>query len=98
MAKFDHKFDIIYLSETHLDSSSPFDNDNLEISDSNLIGSDYPSNNKRGGACSYYKNFLPVRVCNTSVLDEYINFEFKIGGKFCRFVAFYRYSSQIQDD
>ena len=42
-----HKFDIICLSETYLDSS--IDNENLEISGYYLIRSDHPSNKKRGG-------------------------------------------------
>ena len=51
-----HKFDIICLSETYLDSSIPFDDNNLEISGYNLILSDHPSKNKRGGVYIYYKN------------------------------------------
>ena len=57
-----HKFDITCLSETYLDSSTTPDDDNLAISGNNLIRSDHPSNNKRGGVCIYYKNFLPLRV------------------------------------
>ena len=93
-----HKFDIIYFSETYLDSSIPVHDNNLEISGYNLIRSDHPSNNKRGGVCIYYKNFLPLRVCGISFLDECINFELKIGDKLCCFVAFYRSASQTQDD
>ena len=44
-----HKFDIIYLSETYLDSST--DDESLEISGYYLIRSDNPSNKKRGGVC-----------------------------------------------
>ena len=43
-----HRFHIICLSETCLDSSFPFDDNNLNISGDNLILSDHPSNNKRG--------------------------------------------------
>ena len=69
-----------------------------EISGCNLIRSDRPSKSKRGGVCIYYKNFLPLRVCDRSLLDEWINFELKIGDKLCHFVALYRSPSQIQDD
>ena len=104
-AKFDllrtyvtvQRFDIIWLSEKYLDSCTPFDDDNLEISGSNLIRSDYLSNNKRGGACIYYKNFR-ARICNVSVMDKCINFKLKIGDKLCRLVDLYRYPSQTQDD
>ena len=39
-----HKFDIICLSETYLDSSIPTNNDNLDIDGYNLVHSDDPSN------------------------------------------------------
>ena len=51
-----HKFDIICLSETCLDSNTPLDDENLEIFGYALVRSDHPSNAKRGGACLYYKN------------------------------------------
>ena len=57
-----HKFDIVCLSETCLDSNTAPDNNNLEISGYNLIRSGRPSNSKRGGVCIYYKNFLHMRV------------------------------------
>ena len=80
-----HKFDIICLSETYLDSSTTSDDDNLAISGYNLIRSDHPSNNKRGGVCIYYKNFLPLRVLGIQYLQECINFKLNIGGKICKF-------------
>ena len=49
-----HKFDIICLLETYLDSSIPANNDNLHIDGYNLVRSDHPSNTKRGGVCIYY--------------------------------------------
>ena len=59
-----HKFNIICLSETYLDSSILVDDDNLEISGYNLIHLDHPSNSKRGGVCIYYKNVLLLGVCD----------------------------------
>ena len=93
-----HKFDIICLSETYLDSTVPLDDENLVISGYNLIRSDHPSNTKRGGVCLYYKNYLPLRVLNISYLKECLNFELKIGDKSCNFIALYRSPSQSQDD
>ena len=78
------------LSETYLHSSIRFDDNNLETLGYNLIPLDRPSNRKRGGVCIYYKNFLPLRVCQMSFLDECINFELKICDKPCRFVSLYR--------
>ena len=75
-----HKFEI-YLSETNLDSSTTSDDDDLAISGYNVIRSDHPSNNKRGGLCIYYRNFLLLRVLSMQYLQECINFELNIGGK-----------------
>ena len=51
-----HKFDIICLSETYLDSIVPVADVSMLISGYNLIRSDHPSNTKRGSVCLYYKN------------------------------------------
>ena len=72
-----HKFDIIYLSETYLDSSIPTNNDDLDIDGYNLLRSDQPSNTKRGGVCIY----LPLRVININYLNECIVFDIRLGDK-----------------
>ena len=90
--------DIICLSETYLDSTIQSDNDNLEIPGYHLVRSDYPSNNKRGGACIYCKALLPLRVIDICLLQECIIFEVMIGDKQCNFVALYRSPSQNQDE
>ena len=61
-----HKFDIICLSETYLDSTVPLDDDSLVISGYNLIRSDHQT---LRCLCLYYKN-LPLRVLNISYLKE----------------------------
>ena len=93
-----HKFDIICLSETYLDSSTTSDDGNLAISGYNLIRSDHPSNNKRGGVCIYYKHFLPLGVLIIQYLQECINFEFNISIKICNFTSLSRSPSQTQDE
>ena len=82
-----HKFDIICLSETYLDSS--IDDESLEISGYYLIRSDHPSNKKRGGICIYYKNFLPLKVTGVRLLEECITFDLIISNKLCSFVVLY---------
>ena len=73
-----HKFDIICLSETYLDSTVASDDENLEITGYNLVRSDHPAKTKRGGVCLYYKIYLPLRVLDIQYLNECINFELKI--------------------
>ena len=90
--------DIVFLSKTYLDSTIQSDNDNLEIPGHNLVRSDHPSNNKRGGICIYYKASPLLRVIRFSFLQECIIFEVLIGDKHCTFVALYRSSSQDQDE
>ena len=91
------KYDIICLPEAYLNSSIPYDDENLEIPGYNLIRADHPSENKRGGVCIYYKNTLPLKVLDIHILQECINFEIKIGNKLCNFIVLYRSPSQSQD-
>ena len=93
-----YKTNIICLSETYLDSSIQSDNDNLGIPGYNLVRSDHPSNNKRGGVCIYFKASLPLRVIDICFLQECITFEVMIGDKQCNFVALYRSPRQNQDE
>ena len=93
-----HKFDIICLSKTYLDSNTPLDDDNLEIFGYTLVRSDHSSNAKRGGVCLYYKNNLPLRVVNIGYLNECLTLELKVGDKICNFVVLYRSPSQSQDE
>ena len=85
-----HKFIILCLSETYLNSEIPFDDENLEIPGYNLVRDDHPSNSKHGGVGVYYKSSLPFKVIKVKYLQESISFEFKIGGKCCRFSCLYR--------
>ena len=48
-----HKYDVIYLSETYIDSSTVLGDDSLEISGYNLAPCDHSTNTKRGGVCVY---------------------------------------------
>ena len=93
-----HKFNIICLPETYLDSTIPNDDDKLKIPGYTLIRSDHTSNSKRVGVCIYYKSYLPLRVINVGYLHECLSFELQIGDKICNFVALYRSQGQSQDD
>ena len=91
-----HKFDMICLSETYLDSS--IDDKSFETSGYYLIGSDHPSNKNGGSICIYYKIFIPLKVTGVRLLEECITFDLIISNNLCSFVALYRSPSQSQDD
>ena len=92
-----HKFDVICLSETYLDSTVASNDENLEITGYNQVRSNHPANTKRGEVCLYYKTCLPLRVLEIQYVNECINFELKIGDKLRTLVALYRSPSQSQD-
>ena len=92
-----HKFDIICLSETYLDSTIRSDDDNLSIPGYNFERRDHPSNIRRGGVGIYYKECLPLKILDITYLQECLNFEIKIGRKTCNFVCLYRSPSQNND-
>ena len=52
------KFDIVWLSETSLDSEILTDDENLQIPSYIIARVDHSSNTKRGGVCVYYKTLL----------------------------------------
>ena len=72
-----HKFDVIWLSETYLDSDTSHEDANLEIVGYTLIRADHPSNTTWGGDCLQYRNSLATRLLNIQYLKECINFEIK---------------------
>ena len=91
-----HKYDIICLSETYLDSSTVLGDDCLEIPGYNLVRCDYSTNTKRGGVCVYYKSYLLLKVLNMKHLQKCLNIEFYMGKKICRLLLLYRSPSQNQ--
>ena len=93
-----HKFYIICLSKTYLDSNTSLGEDNMEISGYILVRFDHPSNTKCGGVSLYYKSNLPLRVKNIGYLNECLNLELKAADKICNFVVLYRSPSQSQDE
>ena len=93
-----HKFDILCLSETFLDSSILDDDPRLAIDGYNLIRCDDPSNSRKGGVCIYFKDHLPlVRRPDLTILDEYLVCELRAGNKRLFFTVIYRSPSQTVD-
>ena len=70
-----------YLSfKTYLFYNNPFDNDNLEFSE------------------TYLQIVLPLNVMHIGYLNEWLNFELKIGDKTCKFEVLYWFASQYQSE
>ena len=93
-----HKFDIICLSETFLNSSYRSDDSDLHINGYKLIRADHPSDNKRGGVALYCKDYLPLRICDTSYIDEFLLLEMNFDNKKCFLISLYRSPSQSFDE
>ena len=68
-----HKYDVVCLSETYLNTSISSDDDSYEVPGSNLFRTDHPSNTKRGGVCIYYRNSLALKILSIHYLQECIN-------------------------
>ena len=92
-----HKFDIIYISESYLNSDTSSNENNLNIPGYNMSRVDHPSGNWRGGVCIYYKESLPIKMLNINYIQERICFDLKIGSKLCTNVSLYRSPSQSTD-
>ena len=73
-------YDIIFLTETFLDSSIENDDDRISIPGYNLLRTDHPSNTKRRGACISYNDYLPfIKRNDLCQLHECLVTELRIG-------------------
>ena len=93
-----HKFDILCISETHLDSSVSKDDKAFSIEGYSVIRADHPSNTKRGGVCIYYNDKISVRQMSNISLPECLACEIVIGKKKGYVITLYRSPSQNQGD
>ena len=93
-----HKFDMICLSETFLDSSIPTNDEKLNMKGYKLIRADKPRYGKKGGVGIYYKEFLAVFPVEVKNLNECVIFEVSIKNKRGYVVSLYRSPSQTQDE
>ena len=64
-----HKYDVICISESYLDSTVPLHDNSLSLNGYNLPCADHPDV-KRGGVCMYYKENLSLRIISTSYFDQ----------------------------
>ena len=93
-----HKFDILCIPGTHLDSSVSKDDNALSIEGYSIIQADHPSNAKRGGVWIYYNDKISVRQISNINLLEYLACEFVIGKKKGYVVTLYHSPSQNQSE
>ena len=93
-----HDFDMICMSQSYLDLSVSFDNDNLYVKDYKLVRADHPGNVKSGGVWVYFKESLPVSCLPNPYLKECLIFEVSINNKRGYVVSIYRSPSQTSDD
>ena len=92
-----HKFDIICISESYLNSDTSSNDNNLNIPGYNISRADHPSGNRRGGVCIYYKESLPIKMLNINYLQECICFDLKIGSKLCTIVSLHHQVSLLMN-
>ena len=92
-----HKFDVICISETFLNSDTAFDDDNLKIEGYNIVRSDHPSNSRQGGVCIYYNQSLALKISDIKYLQECIVFQVLIANKLSNFISLYQSPSQTTD-
>ena len=73
-------------SETYLNSSFPFDDDNLNILGYIMVRADHTADSKRGGVCMYYKNSLHLKVLDIRFFSRNLAFDLRIGEKLYSFI------------
>ena len=92
-----HKFKIISLSETFLNSSLQND-DSLVLNGYKLVRAEKPSDLKRGGICMYFKEKLPIKVLIITNLHECLVCELSLNGRWSYIVSLYRSPRQPSNE
>ena len=64
-----HKYDVIYISESYLDSTLPSDDNRLLLNDCNITCPENADNIKRG-VCMYYNENVFLTIISTSYFDQ----------------------------
>ena len=90
-----HRFDVIALSESMLNSSVNNEDIFIEGFSKEVYRSDHPSNSRKGGVCLYFREALPnKRRVDLELLQEFIVAEITIARKKIFFITLYRSPSQ----
>ena len=93
-----HNFDIIYISESFLDSSFSSDDSALTLKGYKLVRADHPLDIRRGGTCIYYKETLPIKFLNIINLPECLLCEISYNNQKCFLLSLYRSPSQSPNE
>ena len=93
-----NKFDIIWVSESSLDSTISSDNEDINIKGYKLVKADYPNNTKKGGVWAYFRKPLPLRVVPDHHLSECLILEVNLKNKKGHVVSLYRSPNQNFDE
>ena len=89
-------YDLICLTETHLDSA--VDPNNLLINDYKLFRADHPDNVKRGGVCLYYRENLTIQLVDTPYNEQCILCEINIQNTTSSVAVIHRSPSQYSNE
>ena len=90
-----HKFDVIAISESMLDSNIKNEAISIKGFSPEIFRSDHPSNSKTGGVCLYFRDELPIkRRADLEILQEMIVSEVTISRKKVFVITLYRSPSQ----
>ena len=89
---------MICLSESFLDSSISFDNENPYIKDHKLVRADQPGKVKRGGLSVYFKESITVRRLPNPYLKDCLIVEVSINHNKSYVVLLYWLPSQAHDN
>ena len=93
-----NNIDIICLSETFLDSTIPLNDERLYIKGYSVITADHLINTKRGGVCTYYKEYLPLsRKVDACKLNKCIVTGITVNNERCFLTCLYRSPNQNQE-
>ena len=93
-----HRFDMICLSETFLDSFIPTNDERLNMKGYKLIRAGNPSDSKKDGVHICYKGFLAIRLVKVKNLNECVIFEVTIKNKRGYVVSLCRSTGQTQNE
>ena len=93
-----HKYDLICISESFVDSSYSSDDPSLTLKGYKLARSDHPLNIKRGGNCIFYKESLPIKFLSISNLSECLISEILYNNRKCIMGSLYRSPSHNNEE